>query len=157
MLAVSRSNMAWLGRQEHISSPPCLSFTSRQAQECTHSTGKGQEQASLLAQILVKLLLASYLLISYWLKQVKVSWSGWALQNYRAKGLEIGWSEELEPVPAVYCRIFHSQSVWSLILLSINHTSFPTCLPLADLNSLPPFLIMGSFSLFPFCNFLIFS
>lgn len=63
-----------------------LSFTSRQTQEGAHSSGKGQERASWFAQTLFRPLLASYLLISYWLKQVKASWSGWALQKYGAKG-----------------------------------------------------------------------
>lgn len=102
MPAVSLSKMALAGTtRAHQLSSMCLSFTSRQAQECSHSSGQGQEQASLLAQGLVKSLHASYLLIAYWFKQVKVSWSGRALQNYRAKDMEIGWSEELEPVPTI--------------------------------------------------------
>jgi len=65
-----------------------LSFSSRLAQECPRSRGKGQKQAGLLAQALVKPLFASYWLISSWPMQVKVSRSEWMLKTYRAKGME---------------------------------------------------------------------
>lgn len=70
--------------------------------------------------------------------------------------MEIGWNEELDPVPAISlienCILSLSEAFF---YFPLDLACFPPFLALADLNCLLPFLIMGSFSLFLSSNFLL--
>lgn len=94
----------------------------------------------------------------YPIGECKSKWVGvggyWKLTEQRAQKLG-GVKNEIQFLQSVCCRIFHSQPVWSLLLLAMDHACFPPCLALTDLNSLLPFLIMGSFSLLPSPNCLL--
>lgn len=102
-LALISLNMPAVGWQDRsISALLHVSFGHQQASpKNSHSSGKGWKEASILARALVQPLCTSYFLISYCLNQVQLSWSRWGLQSYRAKDMELVWSEELQLAPAI--------------------------------------------------------